>query len=129
MVKQTTIHHIRKAHRGKRRIPWMRYVWEGHIAKTPSGLTKSDLMLNKRGKVVSRKRHARGKVLLAQMKQEKRLAVPFTSRTAKAANAKSLRTRRQKKKRKGMAANSMYANVHDMRSHAFEDYYRVNDFH
>ena len=32
-------------------------VWHGTLKKTPGGLTKKDLMKNKRGKIVSKKRH------------------------------------------------------------------------
>ena len=32
-------------------------VWHGTLKKTPSGLTKKDLMKNKRGKIVSKKKH------------------------------------------------------------------------
>jgi len=35
-------------------------VWKGTAKHTSGGLTKADLMLNKRGKVVSRKMHALG---------------------------------------------------------------------
>lgn len=37
-----------------------REVWAGTKERTPGGLTKSQLMKNKRGKVVSIKRHALG---------------------------------------------------------------------
>ena len=32
-------------------------VWHGTLKKTPGGLTKKDLMKNKRGKIVSKKKH------------------------------------------------------------------------
>jgi|TARA_B110000285_G_scaffold70302_1_gene80931 hypothetical protein len=32
-------------------------VWHGTLKKTSGGLTKKDLMKNKRGKIVSKKRH------------------------------------------------------------------------
>lgn len=37
-----------------------RQVWHGTMHKTSGGLTKDDLMLNKRGRIVSRKKHAFG---------------------------------------------------------------------
>jgi len=37
-----------------------RDVYYGHASATPGGLTQGDLMLNKRGKVVSRKQHQHG---------------------------------------------------------------------
>ena len=36
-------------------------VWRGKLKKTPSGLTKKDLVKNKYGKIVSRKKHSLGK--------------------------------------------------------------------
>ena len=38
-----------------------RWVWSGKIKKTPSGLTKKDLVKNKHGKIVSKKKHSLGK--------------------------------------------------------------------
>jgi hypothetical protein len=35
-----------------------RKVWNGTCQKTPGGLTKADLMMNKYGRIVSRKRSA-----------------------------------------------------------------------
>ena len=37
-----------------------RQVWHGSMQKTSGGLTKNDLMLNKRGRIVSKKKHAFG---------------------------------------------------------------------
>jgi len=37
-----------------------RQVWNGTAERTPGGLTKSDLIKNKRGKIVSKKKHKRG---------------------------------------------------------------------
>ncbi len=37
-------------------------VYRGSAHKTSGGLTKKDLMVNKRGRIVSRKAHAAGKV-------------------------------------------------------------------
>ena len=36
-------------------------VWKGELKKTSGGLTKGDLIKNKRGKIVSKKRSAFGK--------------------------------------------------------------------
>ena len=38
-----------------------RQVWNGSRQKTMSSLTKSDFMLNKNGKLVSKKQHAHGR--------------------------------------------------------------------
>lgn len=37
-----------------------RQVWSGTAKHTPGGLTKSDLMKNKRGRIVSIKKHEQG---------------------------------------------------------------------
>ena len=42
-----------------------RLVFEGRLPRTRSGLTREDLMQNKNGRIVSRKRHAAGKRLHA----------------------------------------------------------------
>jgi hypothetical protein len=55
-----------------------RAVWEGKKTRTKSGLTKSDLMRNKTGKIVSKKQHAAGMRLYARGKKEGWLAAPFT---------------------------------------------------
>jgi hypothetical protein len=41
-----------------RTIGSRRKVWNGTAQKTPGGLTKSDLKMNKYGRIVSRKRSA-----------------------------------------------------------------------
>ena len=38
-----------------------RQVWNGSRLKNKSGLTKSDFMINKNGRLVSKKQHARGR--------------------------------------------------------------------
>lgn len=43
-------------------------VWDGHAEKTRSGLTKADLILNKSGKPVSKKRSEGAKKLIAEGK-------------------------------------------------------------
>ena len=42
---------------------YKRWVWSGKIKKTSSGLTKKDLVKNKHGKIVSKKKHRLGKKL------------------------------------------------------------------
>jgi DVNP family len=42
-------------------------VWHGTAHHTSGGLTKDKLMMNKRGKIVSRKAHARGKKSLKHL--------------------------------------------------------------
>ena len=45
----------RKTRKPKMKVGSMRRVWSGTCDKTKGGLTKKDLMVNKRGKVVSKK--------------------------------------------------------------------------
>jgi len=53
----------RKSPKKMRPSTYKRWVWQGKIKKTPSGLTKKDLVKNKHGKIVSRKKHSLGKRL------------------------------------------------------------------
>lgn len=43
-------------------------VWSGKARRTSGGLMKSDLMKNKRGKIISKKMHAKGKALYASLR-------------------------------------------------------------
>jgi hypothetical protein len=45
----------------QRAIGSRRKVWNGTAEKTPGGLTKSDLAMNKYGRIVSRKKAARAR--------------------------------------------------------------------
>jgi hypothetical protein len=42
-------------------------VWHGTAKKTAGGLTKSHLMMNKHGRIVSRKQHSRGKTAIKRL--------------------------------------------------------------
>ena len=53
----------RKSSKKMRPSTYKRWVWQGKIKKTPSGLTKKDLVKNRHGKSVSRKKHSLGKRL------------------------------------------------------------------
>ena len=44
-------------------------VWHGTAKKTSGGLTKSHLMMNKHGRIVSRKKHASGKKTIKNLKK------------------------------------------------------------
>ena len=46
-----------------------REVWDGAAEKTKGGLNKSSLMMNKKGKVVSTKRHSHGKNQIKYLQQ------------------------------------------------------------
>lgn len=49
-----------KARKVSKIIGSRRQVWHGSMKKTSGGLEKGDLMLNKRGRIVSKKKHAFG---------------------------------------------------------------------
>jgi hypothetical protein len=44
-------------------------VWHGTAKKTSGGLTKSHLMMNKHGRIVSRKKHASGKKTIKHLRK------------------------------------------------------------
>jgi hypothetical protein len=44
-------------------------VWHGTAKKTSGGLTKTNLMMNKHGRIVSRKKHASGKKTIKNLKK------------------------------------------------------------
>jgi hypothetical protein len=44
-------------------------VWHGTARKTPGGLTKSNLMKNKHGRIVSKRKHASGKKTIKHLKK------------------------------------------------------------
>jgi len=53
-------------------------VWHGQADKTRGGLTKKDLMISKRGKIISKKKHQMG---LQRYKENKaKLREPFGSK-------------------------------------------------
>lgn len=44
-------------------------VWHGTAKKTSGGLTKNNLMMNKHGRIVSKKKHASGKKTIKHLKK------------------------------------------------------------
>lgn len=44
-------------------------VWHGNAKKTSGGLTKNHLMMNKHGRIVSRKKHASGKKTIKHLRK------------------------------------------------------------
>lgn len=44
-------------------------VWHGSAKHTSGGLTKSDLMKNKKGRIVSKKKHAQGKKAIKRLQK------------------------------------------------------------
>jgi hypothetical protein len=75
-------------------------VWNGEKKKTSSGLTKKDLMVNKNGKVVSKKQHKKGQELYKMMKKEGRLAEPFQKKSKSKSKTKSKKRSKSKSSRR-----------------------------
>lgn len=72
-------------------------VWNETAYKTSGGLTKKDLVLNKRRRIVSKSKHELSK---KEHKQNKRLFKNYTARRGKFGAVKKNSTRRQRKSRK-----------------------------
>lgn len=86
-----------------------RAVFEGRLPHTKGGLTRSDLMENKSGKVVSKKQHAAGKRLHARGLQEGWLHPPIQA---------GVPLKRKAGGRRVAYANQVYTNgVDDARAH------------
>ena len=85
----------------RKHVQEKRQVWEGEKNKTSSGLTRKDLMLNKDGKVVSKKQHKKGKELYKMMKREGRLAEPFKKKSRSRSKSPS-----KKRKSKGRSKSA-----------------------
>ena len=54
-----------------------RQVWNGVLAKTDSGLTRSQLTTSKSGQIVSRKKQAAGRVAMRNLRASGLAAPPF----------------------------------------------------
>ncbi len=73
-------------------------VWSGEKKKTSSGLTKKDLMLNKHGKVVSKKQYKKGQELYKMMKKEGRLAEPFKKKSKSKSKKRSKKSKSKRRR-------------------------------
>ena len=73
-------------------------VWSGEKKKTKSGLTKKDLMLNKHGKVVSKKQYKKGQELYKMMKKEGRLAEPFQKKSKSKSKKRSKKSKSKRRR-------------------------------
>lgn len=81
-------------------------VWHGSKLKTRSGLRKRDLMLTKRGRIVSKKKHAAGKKAIKHLRSLGYIAKKGTfklMRKSMVDGRKSKKSRRGTKKRGGYA--------------------------
>lgn len=74
-----------------------RRVWEGKQVATASGLRRSDLMENARGKIVSKRKHAQGKKMYAR--NADLMAAPFEGTRKKSKKSRKKSTKRAKTSR------------------------------
>ena len=65
----------------KRAADQKRFVWQGKLHHTKSGLTKSDLTVSKSGQIVSKLKSAHGKRMMAALRREGLAAEPFRRRS------------------------------------------------
>ena len=75
-------------------------VWKGLKKKTASGLTKKDLMKNKHGKIVSKKKYKAGQALYKKMKKEGKLADPFKKKSKSKSKSKSPKKSKSRSKKR-----------------------------
>lgn len=77
-------------------------VWHGNAKHTSGGLTKKDLMKNKYGRIVSKKKHALGKK--AYQKNCDKMAHPYAKKGRKLkTDCKSLRKSSRKRSRRKLS--------------------------
>lgn len=58
-----------------------RWVWEGRLPHTRSGLTKADLTISRSGQIVSKLKSQHSKKLMASLKRRGLAAPPFKRRS------------------------------------------------
>jgi hypothetical protein len=75
-------------------------VFHGTADKTAGGLTKSDLMMTKRGRIVSRAQHAAGLKAIARLRASGKMAKPFTAKKGKSKKASRRRNATRRNNRK-----------------------------
>ena len=68
-------------------------VWHGTALKTSGGLKKSDLMMNKHDRIVSKKKHSAGKKLMKKMMKSPKMRKLFK------ANQQKIKSRSRKRSR------------------------------
>ena len=76
-------------------------VWHKTAKKTPGGLTKSDLMMNKHGRIVSKKKHASGKKTIKHLRK-----LGYVAKKGEFKLFHKPKGRKSKKMRGGMASLS-----------------------
>jgi len=73
-------------------------VWHGTAKKTSGGLTKHNLMMNKHGRIVSKRKHASGKKTIKHLKK-----LGYVAKKGEFKLFHKHRARKSKKMRGGMA--------------------------
>ena len=74
-------------------------VWHGTALKTAGGLQKSDLMMNKHDRIVSKKKHSAGKKLMKKMMKSPRMRKIFKANQQKIKSKSKKRSKSKSKKR------------------------------
>ena len=78
-------------------------VWHGTALKTAGGLEKSDLMMNKHSRIVSKKKHSQGKKLMKKMMKSPKMRKLFKANQQKIKSRSKKRSKRRKRtKRRSM---------------------------
>jgi hypothetical protein len=84
-------------------------VWHGSKLKTRSGLRKKDLMLTKRGRIVSRKKHAAGKQAIKRLRSLGYIAKKGTFKLMRKSMVDGRRKSKKGTKKRGGAADLLEA--------------------
>lgn len=89
-------------------------VWNGTVFKTPGGLKRSDLLMNKHRRIVSKKKHQTAKM---EHRQKKRLFAKYTAKKGKFGAIKldgsSMKKSRSKKRVRGGSAGDLSSSMSD----------------
>ena len=75
-------------------------VWHGTALKTAGGLQKSDLMMNKHKRIVSKKKHSAGKKLMKKMMKSPRMRKIFKANQKKIKSRSKKRSKRSKRSKR-----------------------------
>lgn len=74
-------------------------VWHGTALKTAGGLQKSDLMMNKHDRIVSKKKHSLGKKLMKKMMKSPKMRKIFKANQKRIKSRSKKRSKRKSKSR------------------------------
>jgi site-specific DNA-adenine methylase len=82
-------------------------VWHGTALKTSGGLKKSDLMMNKHDRIVSKKKHASGKKLMKKMMKSPKMRKIFKANQQKIKSRSKKRSKRSKRRDGGCGSSDL----------------------